>query len=201
MHGAVQVSVFSGATVLNTVFGWPRQLAAVGLVALTAAYTALGGLAAVIVTDVAQSVVLLLGAASMTVAGLRSVGGLSGLMAAPPPGFVLNGSVALHLNCSLLEAQQASGATMAAAHCLSRGEWRTFFRLYRPACAPLKPAYAPLKPVYAPLKSACAPLKSACAPLKPACAPLKNRPTPLAPAPGLHVHGPAPLPSCSDRPL
>ena len=78
--------------------------------------------------------VLLLGACSMTWAGLNSVGGLSGLMAAPPPGFALspNGSgTYLTLNCTALEQLSPSPATRAAAHCLTHGEWRTFFRLYR----------------------------------------------------------------------
>lgn len=130
----LSVSVYSGATVLHTVFGWPVQLAAVGLVGLTAAYTALGGLAAVIVTDVAQSAVLLLGAFSMTAAGLEHVGGMAGLMAEPPPGFVLNatdgGGAAgvVAVNCSALD----EAVARAAAHCLSHVEWRRFFRLYRP---------------------------------------------------------------------
>ena len=55
-----------------------------GLVVLTAIYTALGGLAAVIMTDMAQSAVLLLGALCMTAIGLAQVGGYGALMASPP---------------------------------------------------------------------------------------------------------------------
>jgi SSS family transporter len=80
----LSVSVFSGATVLRSVFGWNRELAAAGLVLLTALYTAMGGLAAVIVTDVAQSLVLLVGATCMAVVGFSEVGGLDGLREAPP---------------------------------------------------------------------------------------------------------------------
>ena len=80
----LSVSVFSGATVLKSVFGWNRELSAVGLVVLTAVYTAMGGLAAVIVTDVAQSVVLLLGAACMTAVGFARAGGYEALQLAPP---------------------------------------------------------------------------------------------------------------------
>ncbi|KAL1507346.1 hypothetical protein AB1Y20_008192 [Prymnesium parvum] len=82
----LSVSVYSGATVLSSVFGWQRELAATGLVLLTAAYTALGGLAAVIVTDVAQSAVLLLGAACMAFVAIAKVGGLHALRDEPPPG-------------------------------------------------------------------------------------------------------------------
>ncbi|EOD08067.1 hypothetical protein EMIHUDRAFT_249229 [Emiliania huxleyi CCMP1516] len=65
----LSVSIYSAATVLTSVFGWPRWIAAAGLVGLTACYTAVGGLAAVIVTDVAQSVVMLVGAVTMTAVG------------------------------------------------------------------------------------------------------------------------------------
>ena len=82
----LSVSVFSGATVLRSVFGWNRELAALGLVLLTAAYTALGGLAAVIVTDVAQSLVLLVGAACMAQVGFARVGGFAALQQDPPDG-------------------------------------------------------------------------------------------------------------------
>ena len=81
----LSVSIYSAATVLSSVFGWHRTLAATGLVALTAGYTALGGLAAVIVTDVAQSVVLIVGSIAMTVVGFDRVGGLESLQAEPPP--------------------------------------------------------------------------------------------------------------------
>ena len=55
----------------------------------------------------------------MTWAGLSHVGGLSGLMAAPPPGFTLspNGSLTyLALNCTALEELAPSDATRAAAY-------------------------------------------------------------------------------------
>ena len=82
----LSVSVYSGATVLASVFGWQREVAATGLVLLTAVYTALGGLAAVIVTDVAQSVVLIVGAAAMAVTAFAKAGGLDALRASPPAG-------------------------------------------------------------------------------------------------------------------
>ena len=74
----------------------------------------------------------------MTAAGLEHVGGMAGLMAEPPPGFVLNatdGGAAggvVAVNCSALD----EAVARAAAHCLSHVEWRRFFRLYRPASDP-----------------------------------------------------------------
>jgi Na+/proline symporter len=53
-------------------------------VLLTAGYTALGGLSAVIVTDVAQAVVLLVGAVCMTAIALSETGGLDSLRGSPP---------------------------------------------------------------------------------------------------------------------
>ena len=82
----------------------------------------------------------------MTWAGLNNVGGLSGLMAAPPSGFAFspNGSAThLTLNCTALEELSPSSATRAAAHCLTRGEWRTFFRLYRCAHNGYRSSYLP----------------------------------------------------------
>ncbi len=72
------------ATVLRGVFGWDMYASATGLVLLTAAYTALGGLAAVIVTDVAQSIVMLSGCVMLTAYGLARVGGYAGLAGTPP---------------------------------------------------------------------------------------------------------------------
>ena len=72
------------ATVLRGVFGWDMYASATGLVLLTAAYTALGGLAAVIVTDVAQSIVMISGCVMLTAYGLARVGGYAGLVGTPP---------------------------------------------------------------------------------------------------------------------
>jgi len=80
------VSVYSGATVLHTLFGWSVPACSIGLVALTAVYTAAGGLGAVIITDVAQALVLLFGTAVMLGIGIDRVGGLDTLFHVPPNG-------------------------------------------------------------------------------------------------------------------
>lgn len=82
----LSVSVFSGATIAHVVFGIDKMVAAVGLILITSVYTVFGGLTAVILTDVAQSVVLLIGCITMLVIGLTAVDGLSGLHATVPPG-------------------------------------------------------------------------------------------------------------------
>src|SRR5438094_7919071 len=53
----------------------------------TGIYTVLGGLRAVIYTEVMQAVVLIIGSATMTVLGLQAVGGWSGLEARVPADF------------------------------------------------------------------------------------------------------------------
>ena len=82
----LSVSVFSGATIAHVVFGIDKMVAAVGLILITSIYTVFGGLTAVILTDVAQSVVLLIGCITMLLVGLGAVGGLSGLHGTIPPG-------------------------------------------------------------------------------------------------------------------
>ena len=77
-------SIFSAATVLSYVFGWPLLPAATALVVLTALYAALGGLGAVMLTDCAQSAVLLTGLLLLTVLGMQQVGGIDGLRETPP---------------------------------------------------------------------------------------------------------------------
>eukprot|EP01043_Picozoa_sp_COSAG02_P026890 COSAG02_NODE_1562_length_11922_cov_3.632411_2_plen_161_part_00 len=82
----LSVSVFSGATIAHVVFGIDKMVAAVGLILITSIYTVFGGLTAVILTDVAQSVVLLIGCITMLIVGLGAVGGLSGLHDTIPRG-------------------------------------------------------------------------------------------------------------------
>ena len=82
----LSVSVFSGATIANVVFGIDKMVAAVALIVITSIYTVFGGLAAVILTDVAQSVVLLIGCVTMLMVGLSKIGGLDQLHARVPEG-------------------------------------------------------------------------------------------------------------------
>jgi SSS family solute:Na+ symporter len=58
--------------------------AAVALVVATGIYTIIGGLSAVIYTELMQTLVLLAGAVILTIIGLSEVGGFSGLRAAVP---------------------------------------------------------------------------------------------------------------------
>ena len=84
----VSVTVYAGAIVFQTLlpdtFGTPENafwIGAFSTVVLTGVYTVFGGLRAVVYTEVAQTVLLLLGSAFITVFGLQLLGGWSELTA------------------------------------------------------------------------------------------------------------------------
>ena len=80
----ISVHLYAAAIVLERVVGWDPMTAAVALVVATGIYTIIGGLSAVIYTELMQTLVLLAGAVILTVIGLTEVGGFSGLRAAVP---------------------------------------------------------------------------------------------------------------------
>ena len=84
----VSVTVYAGALVFSAllpdVFGSPQNafwIGAVVTVVLTGLYTVAGGLRAVLYTDSAQAVILLVGSAAITYFGLEKLGGWSELKA------------------------------------------------------------------------------------------------------------------------
>ena len=88
----VSVTVYAGAIVFQTLlpetFGSPANafwVGAVSTVVLTGIYTILGGLRAVVYTEVAQTFVLLLGCGLITYFGLSALGGWDELIAASRP--------------------------------------------------------------------------------------------------------------------
>jgi SSS family solute:Na+ symporter len=83
----ISVTLFAGGVVLRAVTGWNFWTSAVVLIVVTGLYTILGGLRAVIYTEVMQAVVLILGSATLVIVGLVHVGGWSGLEARVPADF------------------------------------------------------------------------------------------------------------------
>jgi SSS family solute:Na+ symporter len=88
----VSVTVYAGAIVFQVLlpdtFGSPDNAFWVGAfttVILTGIYTVFGGLRAVVYTEVAQTVLLLIGSAMITFFGLRALGGWDELVAACRP--------------------------------------------------------------------------------------------------------------------
>ena len=64
----IGISLYAGAKVLEEFFGIHYVLSIVGISVITAIYTILGGLRAVMITDAIQAVLLLTGAAILTLA-------------------------------------------------------------------------------------------------------------------------------------
>ena len=80
----ISVHLYAAAVVLERVVGWSPMTAAVVLVIATGIYTIAGGLAAVIYTDLVQTLILIVGAVVLTALGLHQVGGFGALRAALP---------------------------------------------------------------------------------------------------------------------
>jgi SSS family solute:Na+ symporter len=72
-------SLSTGALVLRGMFGINIWVSIVGIALLTGAYTIIGGLMAVVLTETIETVVLLLGAVIITAAAFIKVGGWGGL--------------------------------------------------------------------------------------------------------------------------
>src|SRR6476659_10412798 len=83
----ISVHLYAAAIVLERVVGWNALQAAVVLVIATGIYTIAGGLAAVIYTDLVQTIILIIGAVILTVIGMHQVGGFEGLRAALPASY------------------------------------------------------------------------------------------------------------------
>src|SRR6201994_2941439 len=83
----ISVHLYAAGIVLERVVGWNQWTAAIILVVATGIYTVAGGLAAVIYTDMVQTLILLAGAIALTLIGLDKVGGFAGLHAALPAAY------------------------------------------------------------------------------------------------------------------
>lgn len=84
----VSVTVYAGGIVISTLLGIDFWFGALITVVLTGFYTVLGGMRAVVYTEALQTVVLVLGAATVTIIGLNAVGGWSGMRESLEPGYL-----------------------------------------------------------------------------------------------------------------
>src|SRR4051794_2366753 len=83
----ISVTLFAGGVVMHAVTGLDLWTSAGLLIVVTGVYTIVGGLRAVIYTEVAQAVVLISGSAALMFIGLHDVGGWAGLQAKLPADF------------------------------------------------------------------------------------------------------------------
>jgi solute:Na+ symporter, SSS family len=83
----ISVTLFAGGVVMRAVTGLDIWTSAAVLIVVTGLYTIMGGLRAVIYTEVLQAVVLIVGSATLAVLGLNAVGGWSGLTSRVPADF------------------------------------------------------------------------------------------------------------------
>ena len=84
----VSVTVYAGGIVISSILGIDFWFGALITVVLTGFYTVLGGMRAVVYTEAMQTVVLVLGAATLTFIGLNAVGGWGGLRESLEPGYL-----------------------------------------------------------------------------------------------------------------
>jgi solute:Na+ symporter, SSS family len=84
----ISVTVYAGGIVIASILGIDFWTGALATVILTGIYTVLGGMRAVVYTEALQTVVLVLGAGTLTFIGLNSVGGLDGLRSSLEPGYL-----------------------------------------------------------------------------------------------------------------
>jgi SSS family solute:Na+ symporter len=78
-------TLYVGALLLSQIMNWPLWLSSVILMGLSTFLTVAGGLAAVIVTDTFQSLLIIAGAVLLVVLGVCHIGGLDRLRAGVPP--------------------------------------------------------------------------------------------------------------------
>jgi SSS family solute:Na+ symporter len=83
----ISVTIAAGAIVFEALMGIDFWTGAVIVVVATGVYTVIGGMRAVLVSDMLQMFVMIGGAIVVTVIGLDAVGGWSELRAAAPPEF------------------------------------------------------------------------------------------------------------------
>lgn len=84
----VSVTVYAGGIVIASLLHIDFWFGALITVILTGFYTILGGMRAVVYTEALQTVVLVIGAATLTFVGLHAVGGWSGMKASLEPGYL-----------------------------------------------------------------------------------------------------------------
>ncbi|MEQ9378247.1 MAG: sodium:solute symporter [Imperialibacter sp.] len=84
----VSVTVYAGGIVISSILQIDFWFGALATVILTGIYTILGGMKAVVYTEALQTIVLIVGAGTLTFIGLDAVGGWSGMRESLEPGYL-----------------------------------------------------------------------------------------------------------------
>ncbi len=82
------IDLWAGSLLLVLLFGWNQLVVMIGLSIFTALYTMKGGLRAVVYADMVQGTWLIISSIVLTIVGLVTVGGWSGLTARVDPGLI-----------------------------------------------------------------------------------------------------------------
>src|SRR5688572_22629576 len=84
----VSVTVYAGGIVISSLLGIDFWTGALVTVVLTGLYTILGGMRAVAYTEAIQTVILVIGAATLTFVGIKAAGGWTQMKEALPEGYM-----------------------------------------------------------------------------------------------------------------
>lgn len=84
----VSVTLYAGGIVISTLLDISFMQGALATVILTGIYTILGGMRAVVYTETLQAVILVIGAATLTVLGLQAAGGWDSVVAEVGPDYM-----------------------------------------------------------------------------------------------------------------
>lgn len=79
--------LYTGGLLFSQIMDWPLWVSLAFLMTIAASFTIMGGLAAVMVTDAFQTMLMIAGAAALTIIGLVEVGGVSGLVEKVPASY------------------------------------------------------------------------------------------------------------------
>jgi solute:Na+ symporter, SSS family len=84
----ISVTVYAGGIVIASILDIDFWFGALATVVLTGVYTVIGGMRAVVYTEALQTIVLVIGAGTLTIVGLNAVGGWEGMRASLEPGYL-----------------------------------------------------------------------------------------------------------------
>ncbi len=83
----ISISLYAGGILLQALVGWDMYTSAIVIVLATGLYTVLGGLSAVIYTDLVQTFILIAGSLVLVLTGLHAAGGWDAVVAGTPEEF------------------------------------------------------------------------------------------------------------------